>query len=243
MSFIYAQDTNLPVEIRLKLIEENNDKGVKELSLSVSIINHSGLDIYIPNFKLYAIGAGIHFYQKEGGLWREIDINTQNYYKPIVPHRQIVGKDTIMSYHGNGPVYSVNNSITKKYMKYTYQLSRNQDSIIQSFYNSAPDHHQIDKIYTEDKKPLFLKAKETLNNYYVRNVDYLLTKKMAYKIAFNSELRDSLRYFREPRVYSDRIKKYVELNFPEYIYEYKLFYPKEIKSNIIYYTNKEVVDK
>ena len=185
--------------------------------------------------------SGIHTYQKEGKIWREIDINTHDYFRPYVARKPIVRGDTIIHY--NPIVYSDGNSLTKQFNKHAYQLMAYQHNLIKVYYNSASDQHQIPKEYLLGKKPLFLKANEKLENYNVISLDYLLTKKMKYKIAFNSEPRDTLRHYTSPKVYSNLLKKYQDLNFPEYIYECKLFFPKKIKTNTIYYSTDKIITK
>lgn len=235
---IKAQDDKHTVEVRLKLLEQKNSKGVKELALAVSFINHSNRDIYIPNFALFASYSGIHVYQKEEKIWREIDIDRQDYYYPLVLSKPIVKGDTIFNYDVDRPVYTDDNDLTKSFYKSTYHLFLHQDSIIKAYYHSAPNHHQLTIAALDEEKPLFLKANEQIDNYLVRCLDYLLTKKMKYKIAFNSEIRDTIKYYSQPRIYSKRLKQYEKLNYPDNIYGYQLFYPKGVIANKIYYTNK-----
>lgn len=223
-----AQSPDSTIEIRLKLMQQTSGNLVKGLALSVSIINHSDQNIYIPNFDLFASYSGIHFYQNEKDLWREIVIMEHNYYQPhtntgtkTYNGRTIIIEDEV-------PVFFDENDISK-YFKQTVREQNNfQRNIIKAYCEKANQH--INE-WIGDSEPLFLKAKEELNNFMVYDIDYLLSKEFNYKISFNSEPRDT--FFQ----YRDSVMNYKPYKvFPDHIFEYKRYLPRIIISNTIYYT-------
>jgi hypothetical protein len=233
--YVFAQSH--PIEIHLSLLEKNDEHGVKELALSTSIINPSDKDIYLPNFELFASYSGVHIYEKDGKVWKEINPDTHDYVKPIKPPIRQNGRYVPI----DEPIfYNDENSFTNIYKKSNNVNSRYQDSLIKTYYNSSPDHHQLSIFTINDELPLFLKAKQKIDDYMVRSLDFLLKKQKEYKICFNSEAGDTLKYYRSPRVYSNKKKKFDELHYPEKIYGFNLYYPTNIISNIINFNNVPV---
>src|SRR4051812_16826445 len=100
---VAAQSPDSVVEVRLQLLQQTDGKAVKGLSVSVTIINHSNEDIYIPRFELFSSYAGIHYYEGTDEKWREIDIATQDYYKPFPPAK----KENGMTRHNDPPLFFV----------------------------------------------------------------------------------------------------------------------------------------
>jgi len=235
---MFAQSGGDKIEIRLNLLEGKNEKGVAEYALGVSIINHLNKDIYIPNFNLFASYSGVHFYQKEKDRWVEVSPETHDY----VHLKSMINADgdSVLLEIPNGVYFAEpygGHSLSQQFRAYTARLNNRQDSIVKAVYNSAADHHGLSVFEVKGgEQPLFLKANQVLDNFLVRNLDYLSNPKMDYKISFNTEARDSIKYYRDSLSYLNHLKKYGHLHYPAYIDNYGLFYPTEIISNVIYFT-------
>jgi hypothetical protein len=240
-SHALGQGQQPKIEVRLKMIEQENNKGSKDLALGVSIINHSNSDIYIPHFELFASFGGIHFYQKEGGVWREIDIFTHDYKQLL--KCIVTEKDGVRIVADPFSFYSDHNQLTNSYKRSVAQKNAHQDSLFNLYVSQNFAPKDINIVTWYDEKPLFLKAKQQLENYAVFGLDYLLTKKMEYKISFNSEPTDSLRYYRESIAYVGSLGKKELLPYPKSIFGYQVFYPKDILSNTIQFTNNTILVK
>lgn len=226
-----AQSPDSTIEIRLKLMQQTDGNLVKGLALSVSIINHSDQNIYIPNFPLLAEYSGIHFYQNEKDVWREIDIMKHEYYQSDTKPKTRIYNGIKIHIDDDTPVFFSDKDISKYFKQTVNQQYDFQSNIHKAYFEKANQH--ID--YCFGSEPLFLKARQELNNFMVTDIDYLLSKEFDYKISFNSEARDTLSHFR------DSIMNYKPYRaFPDHIFEYKRYIPRIIISNTIYYTTLEM---
>jgi len=245
-NYLFAQNNknSNTIEVHLNLLEDNNSQGLKEYALSVSIINHLDKDIYIPDFENFVVIGGIHFYQKEKDGWKEIDPSRHDYYHPLKPPTaQVIINGKTISGEGDVYFYSDENELSKSYKNNNNKLFTHQDSIVKAFYNSSADHHGLPVTVKYGDIPLFLKANQKIENLLVRSLDYLSTKKMDYKISFNSESRDSMRYYQDSIVYSRFSKRKEKLPYPKFIDGYQVFYPKNIISNTIYFTPTYIIKR
>jgi hypothetical protein len=89
-----------------------------------------------------------------------------------------------------------------------------------------------------NNRPLYLKSNEILDVYSIYDIDFLFEKQADYKISFGNEPRDSIYNFRD-----STIKGNPDVIFPENIMGYKRYLPKDIISNVIYFSSKEIDKK
>ncbi|MBB2145723.1 hypothetical protein GM921_09515 [Pedobacter sp. LMG 31464] len=226
ISFAGFSQVQKPIEVQFKMLENKTSTGKKEIAMSVSIINHTDKAIYIPGFDLFASFSGVHFYQKEGKVWKEINIDTHTYQ--LDPETNKINHTTF---------YDDANSLSKKFSPNIRYLRNYQDSLLKAYTKVAPKEQTTILNVLNMQEPLFLKPGQRLDNYFVKSLDYLLTKKMIFKISFNSEPLDSLKYYRGPYFYSRGSRVKQELPFPTKIFGYQVYYPKSIGSNVLIFNN------
>ncbi|MDF3077629.1 MAG: hypothetical protein K0S09_1518 [Sphingobacteriaceae bacterium] len=239
IGFVTAQESSGAIEVRLNLLHQENTGNIGELALTTSVINHTGKDIYLPKFQLFAAITGIHVYEKQDTIWREVDVMRERYYQPVKGGVTTRQGNTIIHFDTDAPAYNAPNTLAKSFNQGVGKVRHQQDSIMKAYYNSAPDHHQLSPYVLIDEKPVFLKVGEELHNFSALDLNYLLTKKKEYMITFNSEARDSLNYYGSSRVYDRLDNNWVRQKLPENIFNYQLFYPIAIVSNILLFDNRE----
>jgi hypothetical protein len=162
-----AQPADSGVEIRLKLIQGVGDWSIKNLALSVSVINHTDSDIYIPGFRFMIYAAGINLYREEQGKFVKIDILgiKQNVHPLMVPDSD--------------------NAITSFYGKKIPVERYPQDSLILAF--CQKNHLSAAEWKLPGNQPLFLKAGQHLDDFTVLNIDHTWKNAGEYKIAFEAK--------------------------------------------------------
>ena len=170
VTFVSAQKNDSSIEVHLQIIKQvvnPNGETLKGFALSVSLINHSDSDFYIPNFS----SISVHYYKNKSSIWRKIDVDGNEY-------------DTVPSSkggrHPSTSGYS-HNKISNYYMSYEDSIYKIERSIFDNYLGIKlrfPGNH------------LFLRAKQEIDNYWVLPIDFLFTKKGEYRITFNNEEED-----------------------------------------------------
>jgi hypothetical protein len=152
------------VEIRIKLIEEVNVASGKNIALSVSIINHSNNDVYLPGLKNVGYYSGLHLYIKEMGKFNEIDLLGQ----------KIESNSSMFMYTGN--------AITSYLWDMASFERHSQDSLIKIFCQSQG--LSLEKLHVSGGQPLFLKSNQELDDFETYNIEHISKKIGDYKICF-----------------------------------------------------------
>lgn len=199
--------TDSILEIQLKLIQKSEGTTIKHTGLSISIVNHSNEDIYIPGFYIKTVTC-VSIYEKKDSQFIKIDLfGKGNNSKWEFSADNSVTISESFSYTGNEITEILNKKIGKIY--------ESQDSIVQLLISSDSTHKNdwVDPFI----KPIFIKAHQRLEDFHVFNIDHLFKEKMEYRISF--ELSD-----------------YDDDDFPTKALEYKKYNPKFLKSNTIYYS-------
>ncbi len=225
---IQAQQPDSAIEVRLSLIQQTSSDTDKGLAFGISVINHSDLERYIPYFESTAAYGGIHFYQEEAGQWRQLDIMTHSYFD--IPR---IGKDGIVVQdHPDVFVYK-QDKISRFYERDVNKIRQIQDSLLVAYLEQT---HQQDKFrFISTRKPLFLKAGETMSNYRVYAIDYFMNQMKNYKITFN--ISDAIPEF----LSQDTIlSKEFAFFLPERILGYHRYFPSYVLSNTIYYSTLSI---
>jgi hypothetical protein len=228
-AFASFSQENKEVEVRLVLVQTNYQNSLPNLTLVVSVINHSNKNIYVPSFALLASAAGIHYYEKVSNNWREFSILTRDYYKVYTSKKvgnAIVDDDPVF--------YNTYNEVSHQLKDSVKKNTKFQDSI----FNIIGHGKNQNSPWLTNNQPLFLPAHQEIKYLWVTDLAYLLTKKADYKIAFNTEARDSIYAFR------DSISKGRPIvRFPAKLQEFNRFSPQKIISNALYFSTFQVDDK
>lgn len=258
-----AQNLDSTIEIRLNLLRPAKGGNV----VTVSIINHSNEDIYLPNFFSFASGSVLHCYEKQPSGYREIFLPLEMYYdefeklihdnqsrynekrkavednpsfSPSEKKRLLDSLNANTETGGPGMRNHITSETHKQILGKEFAIRKQQKAIATAYCtqnDSAKEGYAAicnTQMYGFDY-PVFLKAKDTLDIFGSEGVDYLFTKHADYKIAFNSEPRDTLDYnFNTGAKSVDRYPIY-----PEDIMGYKRFHGKGVISNVIYFSTKE----
>jgi hypothetical protein len=159
----FQQDST--VEIRLKLLQQTDGVKIKNIALSISIINHTDKDIYIPGFDAGPYRSGIHVYEKKDGQYSEIDLLGQR------------------NWHGGDARFiPLEKEISRNYEKSHASERKNQDSILNLF--CANQQLPIGNWIKSGHRPMFLKANRELTDFIVYDLNFLFKQKAEYKICF-----------------------------------------------------------
>jgi hypothetical protein len=162
---VFAQEPP-EVEARIKLIENLNSEGKRELSVGLTVINNLKKDIYIPGFSFVAVDA-FEIYEIADTVIKKVNLFPGRYS----------GVDTI---NGN-PVFTVR---AKKWSELDVSF-HDWMAIKNNFQDSLIKGYQLDKWLVDyHNEPLFLKAREAWEDYAVQNISIILSKKATYKIVF-----------------------------------------------------------
>lgn len=227
---VTAQNVDTAIEIRLQIMKQPEGKSVKELVLGVSVINHSKVDIYLPCFELFASFAGIHYYEKDDGEWKEFNLFTHNYYRPAPSLKMVNG----IHEEDDEMVYFQNNELSGSFREASSKMHKDQATLMNAYCKETNTPAKY--FYSPAHQPLFLKAGQELANYAVYDIDYLLSKQKEYRISFNTEQRDTGYTCRDTV-----LNKNPFISFPDHISTYKRYYPNGIRSNFIYFSTLELV--
>lgn len=203
----HSSPTDSILEIQLKLIQRTDGNSVKNTALSISLINHSNEDIYLPEFFIKTI-TNVYLYKKRNNQFVKIDLFGEgNDSKWEVSSDSIITVKESFSYQGN--------EITKILHKNAEKNYKYQDSIIQLLISldSSRQYNWKDPF----NKPLFIKANQTLDNLQVFNIEHILKKQADYRISFEFDQVETT-------------------NFPDEVLKYKKYIPKFIRSNTLYYS-------
>jgi hypothetical protein len=165
-----AQSASPGVELRLNLIQGVGGSSIKSLVLSISVINHSDSDLYIPGLRYMIYKGGVDLYREENGQFVAIDIlgMRQNVH-PVLP------PDT-------------GNVITDFYSKDLTPMYHQQDSLLAAFCRN--NRLSIQDWRIPGNQPLFLKAGQQLDNFVIINIDHTWKKTGQYKIEFDANSAD-----------------------------------------------------
>jgi hypothetical protein len=204
----FAQQADSGVELRLKLIQSTEGSHIRNLVLSLSVINHTSGDVYVPMLRLLGYLHDIHLYRRQTNGFTEIDLLGQ---------QPPGGGDAIFSYSGT--------SVTHYYWKNSMSMLRQQDSLIRLLYDSLHNpvvmpkpHMKMSEINIPQDQPLFLKAGQHLDNFQTLNIEHILRQSGEYKIDWRQG-KESLTVW------------------PATFLEYKLYRPARIIANPIYFDN------
>lgn len=213
-STCFAQSIDTSVEVRLQIIIKQDKRLIGGLALGISVINHSDKDIYIPNFNR----IGIHFYDNSSSFWRELDLYALD------------GSGNIPYWASNEVLkrsYNIPDNIISTYYKdYIKSIHNYQEIIYENYLGEKQKMHLLGE-------HLFLKAKQGIDNYCVLPIDKLLSKKVDYKITFNTEIRDSV-------VVDKSISDFYPV-CPAQILIYHIYTPEKLVSNTIYFSTKDSI--
>jgi hypothetical protein len=171
-SQLFAQSADTTVEIRLKLIQEMQGSSVKSLALSISIINHSDRNIYVPDLRFIGYLHGIHLFQKQAEGFEEMDLLGQR--------GSLWGKNGKLN--GDQLFIIRRNNLSEFYWNKNRYEFQTQDSLIKLFYKDRDSI--IYKYNRPGNQPIFLKAREELNDFGVYSMDHILDSNIEYKIIF-----------------------------------------------------------
>lgn len=167
---LFAQNTDSGVEIRLALIQGIGNGSIKNMALGISVINHTGSDIYIPGLKMMPFFASIDMYREENGKFVQTDIFGIDHtiHESIVP-------DT-------------SSPLEDFYYKKIPLENHRQDSLILVY---CHNNHLSPSEWTKPgNQPLFLKAGQHLDNFEVINIDHTWKHAGRYKIVFEPKSVD-----------------------------------------------------
>jgi hypothetical protein len=173
---ILAQPADSAIEIRLKIIQGTEGNRIKDLALSVSIINHSSDNVYIPYLRLVGYLHDIHLFRRQGSSFEEIDL---------------LGQATTPPEEGTPMFTLTGHAVTRYYRRSTSEEARGQDSIIRVFYDSLHNpivyprpHLKVSEVNMPKDQPLFLKARQELDNFKVMDIEHILAQPGEYKICW-----------------------------------------------------------
>ncbi len=213
----FAQSIDTSVEVKLQIINQMitpEGKLLKGLALSISVINHSNKDVYIPSFNV----IDYHVYDNSSSSWRELD---------LYAHDSHNGADTIPYWNENEitkRLYDVrDDDITKYYFEYVKSFDWSQKGIYETYLGGK----QTRRLWGQH---LFLKANQEIDNIHVSPIDRMLTKKTDYKITFNTEPRDTAMF--------DATKSVFYPPCPSNIMGYQIYMPNKLVCNPVYYSTK-----
>jgi len=252
-----AQNLDSAIEVRLKLLQPASGGN----AITISINNHSSLDIYLPNFEKLMVNRGLHIYEKqETGKYREIELSSFKYFDEYEKEhpsqfreRNLAASDSlsavnskntnsfyyllsnsIIHLHAPTAIFANDNATTKKYKQHINQILQSQDSLIDTYCQQR----KYDILTTNSFKlmngPVFLKANSVLEIYNIVNVDTFFKKGADYKVAFLSEPRDNSIRYRDSTVEGNP-----RIFYPEYMLGYKRLFAQNVVSNTIYFSTKE----
>jgi hypothetical protein len=166
-----AQPANSGVELRLNLIQGVGGSSIKSLVLSVSVINHSDSDVYIPGLRYMIYSGGVDLYREENGKFIAIDmLGIQRNVHPVM-------------------VPDTDNVVTSFYSKDLSPMYRQQDSLVVAFCRN--NHLSTRDWRIPGNQPLFLKAGQQLDNFVIINIDHTWKKTGQYKIEYDANGVDS----------------------------------------------------
>ena len=219
LSTCFSQNLDSSVEVKLQLLRQvvkPNGDTVHGLAVSVSIINHSNKNVYIPGFS----SIQVHYYDNSDSVWREINLGCKDYHNSIS-----------FSDGGRSPceIWPSDNDISTYYKGDVHIIHKLQRDILASclgkniYVRTIPPTH----IYGDH---LFLNAKQIIDNYWVIPIENLFFKRTQYQITFNTEKID--RYM---------LEKHME-HFPpqpNQLERYQIYMPDKIVSNVIYFSTKD----
>jgi hypothetical protein len=158
-----AQINDSSVEVRLKIIEGVNGFNIKNLTFGISIINHSDKDIYLTNLRHIGYYHGIHLAKKQNDAFIETDLLGQSHNEEAA----------VFTYKGN--------TVTR-IIKYKNNIeARKQDSLLKLSLNQYQQYLDSDRT----NLPIFIKAKQQLNDFEAINLEHILKESNEYKIYFS----------------------------------------------------------
>ena len=214
---MFSQNIDTTVEVRLQIIKQivnSNSKIMNGTALSVSIINHSNKDVYIPGFSWIRV----HFYDNSAGFWREISLGCKYDYIDTIPYNK----------GGKRPCQEIapRNDIAKYYFTYVNSLCYKQRDILRECLGKDIYKSSNVNIYGDH---LFLKAREEIDNYDVISIDNLFTKQTQYRISYNTEISDKLIF---DKTHADFFPP-----CPDKLLNYQIYMPDKLVSNTVYFSN------
>ena len=217
----FAQSLDTSVEVKLQIINQmttSEGKLLKGLASSVSVINHSNKDVYVPSFNV----IDVHIYDNSFSSWRELDLDAHYSHNGIddpIPY--------LDEFDPKKTLYDVrDNDITKYYLEYIKSFDWSQKGIYETYLGSK----QTRRLWG---KHLFLKANQEVDNIQVFPIDRLLTKKTDYKITFNTESRDAAMF--------DATKSIFYPPCPSSIMGYQIYMPNKLVCSPIYYSTQTTI--
>ena len=165
-----AQSVSPGVELRLGLIQGVGGSEIKSLVLSISVINHSDSDLYIPGLRYMIYKGGVDLYREENGQFVAVDIlGLRRNVHPLLP------PDT-------------GNVVMDFYSKNLSPMYRQQDSLLAAF--CLHNNLSLQQWRIPGNQPLFLKAGKQLDNFVIINLDHTWKKTGNYKVEFDAGTAD-----------------------------------------------------
>jgi hypothetical protein len=157
------------VEIRLKLIRQINSDSTENIAVSISVINHTDNDIYIPCFDAGPYESGIHLYEKRNEEFKnaKFDLLGQQISETNI------SSDAIYFFHRKG--------ISAQFHSNSLFERKVQDSILKVF--GHKEKISISNWQRIGKRPLFLKAHQELDDFVVYDL-WFIKQPSEYKICF-----------------------------------------------------------
>ncbi|MEX6686681.1 hypothetical protein QTN47_04205 [Danxiaibacter flavus] len=160
------------VEVELKLIQKQDKQSGQIMALSLTIINRSGSDIFIPGFSAEMI-SGLTVYKKELSGYKKTSLYPTVAGCAVPPRpNKIVG-------------------MLLKQDKLRFTL---QDSIFQAYLKTETSDNRL-RLNNAIDQPFFLKANQRVENYTVVGLEELLKTNAEYKICFEPRVHENAKEF------------------------------------------------
>jgi hypothetical protein len=163
------------VEIRFRLLQQTDGSSIKNLAVSISIINHSNQDIYIPGFDAGPYRSGIHLYVKHVNGFEQMDLLGQP------------------DWHGGDARFITQKKEISRYFDKKHLSEKViQDSLLKVFCTGR--QFSLEDWMKTGNKPLFLKGGQELGDYVVYDLNFILKQPGEFKIAFDHQMPVNYQY-------------------------------------------------
>lgn len=234
-NILYSQINDSTLEVRISLLEKSDnlfDKN-KLIDVGISFINHSSKNIFIPKFGYEAFNF-LTLFEKNKSNWIDMSYYKVELFNDInkifSEYYDSMGNKHIAHKNIGKPI-NHENEITFFYKKRNQGTLAEQNKILATWLVNSRYSEIWYKENKQNLSPIFLKAHQELKYFSVISIEKLIEANKEYKIDFLHSSADLALLFKNINISDDAITR-----FPNKIFEYELYIPKQIITNTIYFS-------